>query len=92
MPRKSKSYELAFRECETINSALSDKLDVSCATVLTVNVEPHQVFQGQNPANEAGKFLKANPKLSDVIFAAAVIRVDGPFDPPSHGVNGERPG
>ncbi len=42
----SKEYELESRECEFINSALSDKPDVSGARVLGVNVRPQRCFQG----------------------------------------------
>ncbi len=44
--KKEKSYELDSRECPLINSALSDKADVSGARVLEVNVRPQRCFQG----------------------------------------------
>lgn len=50
--RKDKSFELAYRDCETINSALSDQLDVSAAIVLTVNQQPPRVFNGQFPRHQ----------------------------------------
>jgi SAM-dependent methyltransferase len=45
----NKEYELDFRECGFINSALSDKQDVSEARVLRCNTKPQQVFNGQFP-------------------------------------------
>ncbi len=44
--RKDKSYELDSRECDFINSALSDKADVSGAKILQANVRPQRCFQG----------------------------------------------
>lgn len=49
----AKNFELAFRECETINSALSDKTDVSGALVIEANTEPQRVFQGITPGHAA---------------------------------------
>ncbi len=43
----SKEYELDFRDCEEINSALSDQLDVSKACALKCNTEPQRCFNGQ---------------------------------------------
>jgi hypothetical protein len=43
----SKEYELDFRECEAINSSLSDEQDVSTAKVLSCNTEPQRCFTGQ---------------------------------------------
>jgi hypothetical protein len=48
----SKEYELDFRECEVINSALSDKHDVSNAVTLACNGEPKRVFQGVTPGHD----------------------------------------
>ena len=45
----SKEFELDSRECEFINSALSDKTDVSGARALRCNVDPQRVFQGMTP-------------------------------------------
>lgn len=42
----SKVYELDFRECERINSALSDATDVSCSARLRCNLQPKVVFEG----------------------------------------------
>jgi len=51
--RKDKSFELAFRDCEQVNSALSDQTDVSAARELRCNTQPQRVFQGQVPGHEA---------------------------------------
>ena len=42
----SKDYEVNSRQCAFINSALSDKTDVSGACVLQTNVQPQRCFQG----------------------------------------------
>ncbi len=42
----SKEFELDSRECEFINSALSDKTDVTGAHILKANVRPQRCFQG----------------------------------------------
>jgi SAM-dependent methyltransferase len=44
--RADKTYELNFRECAVINSALSDRIDVSVAKTLKCNVDPKTVFEG----------------------------------------------
>jgi hypothetical protein len=43
----SKEYELDFRECDQINSALSAEQDVSAAKVLSCNTQPQRCFTGQ---------------------------------------------
>jgi hypothetical protein len=43
----SKKYELSFREVPQINSALSDKTDVSAAVPLRCNTIPQRCFNGQ---------------------------------------------
>jgi len=48
----TKDYELDCRECDFINSALSDEADVGTATVLSCNEEPKRVFQGVTPGHE----------------------------------------
>ena len=45
----AKEYELDLRECEHINSALSDQTDVSQAKFLKCNAEPPCVYNGQFP-------------------------------------------
>ena len=60
LPRVSgpigKHYDLDFLSTRFINSALSEKPNVSAARVLRTNTEPKLVFQGQNPVHE-GFFL-----------------------------------
>jgi hypothetical protein len=71
----TKEYELDVRECDFINSTLSDQSDVSSATVLRCNTEPQQVFNGQFPRHhgfviepdEAKKLLEADPKNREVV-------------------------
>jgi hypothetical protein len=43
----TKEYELDVRECDQINSALSDQTDVSRAKTLLCNTEPQRCFNGQ---------------------------------------------
>jgi len=72
----AKEYQLNFRDCEFINSALSDETDVGAARVLGVNAEPKRVFQGQNPVHDgfklepscAAKLLKEHPDHREVMF------------------------
>ncbi|HZQ47163.1 MAG TPA: DNA methyltransferase [Verrucomicrobiae bacterium] len=71
----TKDYELDCRECEEINSALSDKIDVSAAKVLSCNTEPQKVFNGQFPRHhgfvieptEATKLLSGYPRNKEVV-------------------------
>jgi SAM-dependent methyltransferase len=49
----AKDYELDVRECDAINSALSDKADASAAEVLPCNRRPKRVFQGVTPGHDA---------------------------------------
>ena len=71
----NKEYELDVRECEQINSALSDQSDVSGAKVLLCNREPQQVFNGQFPRHhgfviepvEARQLLEIDPKNREVV-------------------------
>lgn len=50
--RSDKSYELAARGVEEINSALSDTVDASGAKVLDCNTDPQRVFQGNTPGHD----------------------------------------
>jgi SAM-dependent methyltransferase len=50
--RQDKSYEMGVRECDEINSALTDTTDVSAAKVLSCNTDPQRVFQGITPGHE----------------------------------------
>ncbi|MDQ7014529.1 MAG: N-6 DNA methylase, partial [Planctomycetota bacterium] len=74
--RADKSFELRLREVGCINSALSDKTDVSGAVRLQCNTEPQRIFRGFEPGNmgfllephEARLLLKKDPGSSPVIF------------------------
>jgi hypothetical protein len=48
----SKEYELDVRECDQINSALSDKANVGDAKTLVCNEKPKRVFQGVTPGHD----------------------------------------
>ena len=71
----TKEYELDVRECDFINSTLSDQSDVSGAVALGCNTEPQQVFNGQFPRHhgfviepdEARKLLEADPRNREVV-------------------------
>jgi hypothetical protein len=72
----SKEYELDFRECDAINSALSDEQDVSGAKALRCNTEPQVVFQGITPGHdgfvldpdEVKTLTKKDPVSAGVFF------------------------
>jgi hypothetical protein len=72
----SKEYELDVRECDEINSTLSDKTDVSGAKILRCNTDPQRVFQGVAPghegflltAKEVSDFTNKSEKNNEVIF------------------------
>lgn len=64
---KTKQYQLDMREVDSINSALSDKIDVSQAATLTCNTVPQKVFQGLTPGH---KGFELTPKQRDVMVAA----------------------
>ena len=72
----AKHYELDMREVATINSALSDKTDVSSAVVLACNAKPQKCFTGQmighkgyllKPAERA-TLVKSDPPSAEVIY------------------------
>ena len=64
---KAKQYQLDMREVDAINSALSDKIDVSQAATLACNTVPQKVFQGLTPGH---KGFELKPKQRDVMVAA----------------------
>ena len=78
----TKEYELAYRDCEQINSALSDQTDLSGAKVLTCNAKPAFVFQGQVTGHaafilsreKAAAFIAANPHNEDVVLPFLIGR------------------
>ena len=67
--RKNKAYDLSFRETRSINSALSDGLDLSSTPVLTCNTTPQRVFQGQTPCHSG--FLLAPDQAQGLLKDAA---------------------
>jgi hypothetical protein len=72
----AKQYELDCRECEHINSALSDQTDVSLAKSLDCNTEPQRCFNGQMIGHEnlllseeqRAAITSKDPKSAEVIF------------------------
>lgn len=72
----AKEYELAVRECDHINSALSDETDVAPAKVLSSNREPKRCFEGQQPGHKGfrisrsdyEKLRKKNPQSKAVVY------------------------
>lgn len=65
----SKQYELDMREVPFINSALSDKTDVSIAVPLACNTKPQRCFTGQM-LGHAGFLLTKEQR-------AAIVKDDG---------------
>lgn len=78
----TKEYELAYRECPNINSALSDQTGVATAAVLTCNTTPQRVFNGQFPrhegfvlsSEEAAKLFKENKANRQVVHPFLIGR------------------
>jgi hypothetical protein len=72
----SKEYELNVRECDQINSALSNEMDVSEAKVLSCNTDPQRCFTGQMighdsfliEAKQRDELLNKSPNTSEVTF------------------------
>ena len=77
-----RAYELSYRECTFINSALSDAPDVSNAKVLKCNTTPQRVFQGNTPGHagfvlspsERATLIRHDPMSADVIFPYLIGR------------------
>ncbi len=61
----AKDYELDRRECDAINSALSDKADVSGARSLACNTNPQRCFNGQMLGHEG--FLLTDAQRKDLV-------------------------
>lgn len=76
--RKDKSYELAVRECEEINSALSDAVDASAARVLVVPGAESWCYTGQYPRHE-GFMLPAAAARKLLTLDRANRKVIHPF-------------
>jgi len=73
--RIDKSFELAYRECPHINSALSDQTDLIAARILTCNTDPQRIFRGLEPGNmgflleeqEARAMFKSDARTTAVV-------------------------
>jgi hypothetical protein len=61
--RKDKSFEIAFRECKFINSALSDSCDVSNAKILKCNRSDNLVCQGITPGHSGFVLSKSEKSI-----------------------------
>lgn len=78
----SKEYELAYRDCPFVNSALSCNIDVSIAHPLACNTNPQRVFNGQFPRHqgfvitpeEAAKLLAADERNREVVHPYLIGR------------------
>jgi hypothetical protein len=78
----TKEYELDVRECDQINSTLSDETDVSGAKTLACNANPQRVFRGQEPGSrgfvlshkQKQQIEDKDSKSSEVIFPHLVGR------------------
>jgi len=72
----AKEYELDVRECDQINSALSDQTDVSTAGPLLCNTEPQRCFNGQMVGHagllltkeQRDAIIRADPKSEEMIY------------------------
>ena len=61
----AKEYGTNFRECDSINSALSDKQDVSDAKPLSCNTDPQRCFTGQMIGHDS--FLLDKQQTADLV-------------------------
>lgn len=61
----TKDYELNFREVPQVNSALSDKADLSVAPALSCNTEPQRCFTGQMIGHD--NFLIGDTQRAELI-------------------------
>ena len=78
----SKEYELDFRECDAINSALSDRIGVSDARTLRCNASPQVTFVGVMSGhkgfvlteNQRAVLVKKEQRSADIIFPYLIGR------------------
>ena len=78
----TKIYELDFRQCDSINSALSDSIDLSQVPALDCNCKPKRCFVGQYPfhegfllsPSEARSWLARDKKYANVLFPYMIGR------------------
>ncbi|MGO8928830.1 MAG: DNA methyltransferase [Limisphaerales bacterium] len=74
----SKEYELDFRDCRQINSALSDRVDVSGAKILAFANANFVVCQGITPGHDG--FVLAPSEREDLVQAdAASVGIIFPY-------------
>jgi hypothetical protein len=72
---KAKTFDLAARDTDYINSSLTDRTDVSSARPISCNTHPQRVFQGVTPGHagfvlsqaEAGRITSKDPNSVTVI-------------------------
>ncbi len=76
--RKDKSYELTYRDADSINSALSDRVDVAGAIVIQSNTIKQVVYNGQYPRH-AGFRLQPREAASMLNHDAANSSVLSPY-------------
>ncbi|MCG3148057.1 MAG: hypothetical protein PCFJNLEI_01499 [Verrucomicrobiae bacterium] len=76
--RAVRDYDLNYRDCDFINSTLSDQTDVAGAKVLTCNQVPPVCFQGVIPGYE-GFVLKPEEATTLVRKDSASAKVIHPF-------------
>jgi hypothetical protein len=78
----TKEYELNFRVCDLINSAVSDRADVGSAVRLACNIDPKRVYQGVTPGHKAfvlsreekARLLQKEAISGEVIFPYLIGR------------------
>ncbi|MCO5053993.1 MAG: N-6 DNA methylase [Verrucomicrobiae bacterium] len=61
----TKEYELDARECDQINSALSDATDVAAAKILKCNTQPKCVFEGVQTGHDG--FVISAAEANDLL-------------------------
>jgi hypothetical protein len=70
----SKVYELNYRECDHINSALSDEIDLAGAVVLPSSRKPKRCFEGQQPGHDGFRLTKQQAvELREVEDVSGVV-------------------
>jgi SAM-dependent methyltransferase len=75
---KVQDYELDCRECDYINSSLSDLTTVSGAAILKCNTKPQRVFQGVTPGY-AGFVLKPQERAKLIAKSENARALTAPY-------------
>ena len=73
--KKSRVWDLTFRECSLINASLSDQADATKASRLNCNQNPQRIFRGLEPGNmgflltreQARAMLEESPRNAVVL-------------------------